>query len=522
MRHGVKTTRGRSSVGATALIGTLLLQAALTPPALGAGASFTSGVASGDVTPSSAILWTRAVTEVSDAKIKVEVWKDGECLTDKKAFKADATPHAASDFTVKVDAIGLEPSTAYCYRFRGGAEAFSPVGRFETAPAPEQPASVHFTYNGDMDGTRVGGVPVFGDFEILDSMRAEAGDFSVLLGDTIYSDSGHRPTGPATTLAEYRAAYRENRSIQALPDYLASTSLYAQLDDHEVHNDFDGQTVDPARYAAGRQAFLEYMPIRESFLSDPSCAGDPLYRKFSWGSEIDIFVPDERSCRSGDVAVNPCLGDLAPTLPAPLRQAPPFNQFLSPNPPAGCLEAIFDPTRTVLGPVQKQMLKNDLLNSTATVKYVLNEYPILQYHALPYDRWEGYGAERNELLDFIRSNGISNVVFLTTDHHATIQNQVSVDRFLDDGPIAHEFVTGPVATDTLQQEVLDVVGPAGLQAFQGLLTLNGVDCRHLDQFSYGDVTYDSSSDTTTVASLDVDGGPIQDQLSAASCSATVP
>jgi alkaline phosphatase D len=502
----------------------LLAVAGLAPAsALAAGASFTDGVASGDATPTAAILWTRAVPDKPGGQIKLEVWKDSACLHGHKAFqRGNIEPTASSDFTVKVDATGLEPGTRYCYRFRRGDEAFSPVGRFETAPDPGVAASVHFTYNGDMDGTRVAGAPVFGNFEILDSMRAEAGDFSVLLGDTIYSDSGHRPTGPATTLAEYRAAYRENRSIPALPDYLASTSIYAQLDDHEVQNDFDGQTVDPARYAAGRQAFLEYMPIRESFLADPSCAGDPLYRRFSWGSEVDILVPDERSCRSGDVTVTPCLGDLAPTLPPQLRQSPPFNQFLAPNPPAGCLAAIFDPNRTVLGPVQKRALKNDLLSSTAKVKYVLNEYPILQYHALPYDRWEGYGAERNELLNFIRANGISNVVFLTTDHHATIQNQVSVDRFLDNTPIAHDFVTGPVATDTLQQEVLDAVGTAGLQAFQGLLSLNGVDCRHLDRFSYGDVSYDSSSDSTDVASLDVNGNPIQDQLSSANCGQSLP
>jgi alkaline phosphatase D len=202
--------------------------------AVAAGASFADGVASGDATSTATILWTRAVPDKPGGQIKLEVWRDSACLHGQTAFqRSNIAPTAASDFTVKVDATGLEPGTRYCYRFRHG-DAASPVGRFETAPDPAASASVHFTYDGDMDGTRVAGVPVFGNFEILDSMRAEAGDFSVLLGDTIYSDSGHRPTGPATTLAEYRAAYRENRSIPALPDYLASTSVYAQLDDHEV------------------------------------------------------------------------------------------------------------------------------------------------------------------------------------------------------------------------------------------------------------------------------------------------
>jgi hypothetical protein len=63
---------------------------------------------------------------------------------------------------------------------------------------------------------------------------------------------------------------------------------------------------------------------------------------------------------------------------------------------------------------------------------------------------------------------------------------------------------------------------ARLQAFLGLLSLNGVDCRHLDQFSYGDVSYDGSADSAAVASLDVDGNPIQDRLSSASCVQSLP
>jgi phosphodiesterase/alkaline phosphatase D-like protein len=312
--------------------------------AFAAGASFADGVASGDATSTATILWTRAVPDKPGGQIKLEVWRDSACLHGQKAFqRSNIAPTAASDFTVKVDATGLEPGTRYCYRFRHG-DAASPVGRFETAPDPAASASVHFTYDGDMDGTRVAGVPVFGNFEILDSMRAEAGDFSVLLGDTIYSDSGP-------------PAHRSGHDAGGVPGRLPGKPLdpgAARLPGVDVglrparrprgQNDFDGQTVNPARYAAGRQAFLEYMPIRERFLADPSCAGDPLYRKFSWGSEVDIFVPDVRSCRSGDVTVNPCLGDLAPTLPPQLRQSPPFNLFLAPDPPAGCLAAIFVPT----------------------------------------------------------------------------------------------------------------------------------------------------------------------------------
>ena len=44
---------------------------------------------------------------------------------------------------------------------------------------------------------------------------------------------------------------------------------------------------------------------------------------------------------------------------------------------------------------------------------IINEVPIQQFYALPYDRWEGYEAERQELLEFLK-NRVENAVFL--DH----------------------------------------------------------------------------------------------------------
>jgi phosphodiesterase/alkaline phosphatase D-like protein len=382
---------------------------------------------------------------------------------------------------------------------------------------------VKFTYTADSDGTRVGGNPAFNNFEVLQAARLENGDFFVYLGDTIYADSSFRPA-PATTLDEYHAAYRENRTYPNLTDLLKSTSTYAQADDHEVFNDYDGQTVDPARYAAGIGAFLDYMPLRESGLpNDPTCAGAPLFRAFHWGSEVDVIVPDERSCRSGDVAVA-CGGDLAPTLPTPFRVA--FG--LSPAPPPGCLAAINNPIRTMLGPVQKQAFKDALLNSTAKFKFVLNEYPIQQFWALPYDRWEGYAAERNEILNFIHDpdnnpgtdDSIDNVVFLTTDTHATIVNEVFRDRFenglLPPTTIAQEVVTGPIATYTFQQTIINlfgpVVGPVRVAQLQAALSLAGVDCRNLDKDSYGLVEVNASLGTATVTAKDQNGAPVLNQV----------
>jgi alkaline phosphatase D len=491
--------------------------AAIASPGLAGGyaappVQFTHGVASGDVTEHRAILWTRVD---GPAFIQVEVWPESSCLTGRRAFTWFARSSAAKDFTIKIDAFWLRSGTPYCYRFKQlGGSAISPVGRFVTAPREDRPASIKFTYTGDSDGTKVNGVPFHNNFQVLDRAREENGSFFVYNGDTIYSDSSLRPA-PATTLDEYRSLYKETRAgYPALTNLLASTSTYALMDDHEVVNDYDGLTVDPARYAAGRKAFLEYMPIRPSrILRDPSCAGNPLYGEFEWGSEIDVFVLDERSCRSGDVAAT-CQSDLAPTVPTAIRTSPFFSLFVKPAPPPGCLDAIFDPSRTMLGPVQKKRFLEELADSDAKYKYVISELGIQQFFALPYDRWEGYGAERNEVLSFIRDEGIENVIFLTTDNHANLVNEVFIDRFENcptpPGPnmecalahppntIANELITGPIATFSLEKEIRSGFGSLAVIAFNAILDVAGLDCRDLDEFSYGVINQDSAAGTSRV------------------------
>jgi phosphodiesterase/alkaline phosphatase D-like protein len=491
---------------------------ALAAPAM--AVTFPDGVASGDVTSTRAILWTRSDTNTN---IKVEVFNNA-ALHPPKIFIGKFKTTAARDGTVKIDAAGLTPNTQYWYQFKKDLDV-SDVGTFRTAPDPNTPANAKFTYTGDSDGTRVNGVPSFNNFEVLPQAQAENGDFFVMNGDTIYSDSSFRPSGPATTLPEYQAAHNEVRGYPNMKNILESTSTYATMDDHEVVNDYDAETVNPARYAAGRRAFLDYWPVRETgLLHDPSCAGDPLYRTFHWGSNVDIFVLDERSCRSHEALAacpSPLTGvDLGPTLPPSVRAIFPFNQFLTPNPAPGCLNEVNSSARTLLGPVQKAKFEQDLVNSTAQYKMVVNEDPIQQFFALPYDRWEGYGADRTDILNTIRNNGIDNVLFLTTDSHATIQNQVFMNRFGDPGEIANEMVTGPIATNTFQAEVIAFAGLSGLAAFNATLNLVQIDCRNLNQNSYAVVNATSGGNATITSKTDT-GVPVISQTNASvQCSGT--
>ena len=185
--------------------------------------------------------------------------------------------------------------------------------------------------------------------------------------------------------------------------------------------------------------------------------------------------------------------------------------------------SLFEPSRTFLGPVQKALFKQALLDSTAKFKFVINELPIQQFWALPYDRWEGYGAERNEILNFIRDNAIENVVFLATDIHANLVNDVFIDVFADDETIAQEFVTGPIARTTFGENVAGVIGEGGLLAFQGVVLglLFEVECQALDDVSYGVVEVDATAGTATIRLKDDTGAVLADDLTALPCVQTL-
>lgn len=96
--------------------------------------SFVHGVASGDPLSDRVILWTRITPpagHTADIPVQWEVATDAAFTT--VVAKGQATATAAKDFTVKVDATGLKPATAYHYRFKAYA-AQSATARTRTLP----------------------------------------------------------------------------------------------------------------------------------------------------------------------------------------------------------------------------------------------------------------------------------------------------------------------------------------------------------------------------------------------------
>jgi alkaline phosphatase D len=504
---------------------TVLLEAA---PAAQAARGFKFGVAAGDVTSSSAVMWGKA-NKAGGYSLDVATNRRFRNL--KPHF---VTARKSHDNTVQLRVRRLKPNTRYWFRFVGNHRARSDVGTFRTAPNPSQSTTIKFAWSGDQDFNSEPGKtqPFWNDGGVLRRMKAERNAFNIMLGDTIYTDSEvpGRLRPLALTVRRKWAKYKVNLGIRALRALRGSAGYYSQWDDHEFVNDFspaqntfhategvrvnmNGRTL----LRRGRQAFRDYAPVLWT-------KSRGLYRKFRWGSNLELFFLDERSFRSANADIggacnNPQTGsqDFAPTLPQPYRTAfsALYRPFAEPIPQA-CLDRIRDPSRTFLGRRQRIRFLRDVKRSQARFKVIINELPIQQYYINPYDGWEGFEADRQRVLNGLQ--GVKNVIFLSTDVHATLVNDARFQTLESGGPKNSgitDISVGPSATRNFGLELENATGRPGIGTLADSLFLTpqppgglGMRCSVLDKFSYGQV--EVTRNRLTVTPKDIDGNPLTD------------
>jgi alkaline phosphatase D len=219
-------------------------------------------------------------------------------------------------------------------------------------------------------------------------------DFFILAGDTTYNDS-------ATTLSQYRAKWLGQIAQTTFQDVLTSTGNFATWDDHEVDNDWNPETFDKTRLANATQTFFEHLPVRRHATSP-----NRIWRGYQWGETLELFVLDSRGERKPSTATGP------------------NAQYLS--------------------PAQMTWLKTGLSTSTATFKVIVTSVPITNmpgvWDVFPNDRWEGYPAQRKELLDHITSTGIKGTLFVAGDFHLGASSSVEPSG---PGAALREVFVGP-------------------------------------------------------------------------------
>ena len=437
---------------------------------------FPNGVAAGEVTPDSAILWARSTVP---GFVRFTVSTNA---TLEPQIASIIVTNTQPEVPLKALVTGLAPGTRHHYRVQdsSGDSAF---GTFRTASAAQASTGLRFGVSGDSRGD-------LAPFPALANVPSRRLDFFVNLGDTIYADvpSPVVTNSQARTLDQFRRKHGEvlgsQLGLPAMADLRASTALFATIDDHEVINDFAGGAEiasdtrfdatgklinDTPLYRDGVQAFTEYHPILGRSYSTPGVTrtdGKPkLYRALRQGLDASFFLLDTRSFRDRELS--------APEDPTNPQQVGAFlYQSFDLNPLNG--QAL--PRRTLLGRAQLAELESDLLaaeKAGVAWKFVGVPEPIQNLGVLAAgDRFEGYAAERSELLGFIHTNRIRNVVFVSADIHGTLVNNLSYQPGTPASPPipirAWEISTGAIAYDApFGPTVLDLAG--GVSSGSGTL-----------------------------------------------------
>ncbi len=318
------------------------------------GSDFLSqGVAVGDVSSQSALLWLRTdgPASVQIEWATVSRWERASKLATVVApvsRTASITTTAETDYTLTIPLEGLSPATRYRYHVLVGSAdqttrqlpaSLVARGEFSTLPDEKTSAAVTFAWSGDLGGQgrcRQG-------VEWLSHLRCDPATQSRLLSSfsairfmAIISALRRRtnrvPISKPTTLQTYRLRHRYQRGAEALQQFLETMPVYVVWDDHEVRNNFAGPFEE--QMPAGRQALREYWPIA-SPVDDPH----RLYRRVRYGADLELFILDTRQYRS--------------------RNADPDG-----------------PAKTMLGAAQLAWLLDGLRTSTATWKVIVTSVPL--------------------------------------------------------------------------------------------------------------------------------------------------
>ncbi|WP_028781087.1 alkaline phosphatase D family protein [Shewanella sp. 38A_GOM-205m] len=466
-------------------------------------ADFLHGVASGDPTQDAVIIWTRVTPQTAgDVRVSWQVSRDG-AFSDL-VTTGEMVTNAERDYTVKVDAIGLESGSRYFYRFMTGDKT-STVGMTKTLP------------EGAVDSVKLAVMSCAnfpaGYFNVYE-LAAQRDDLDAMLhlGDYIYeygrggyasehaAELGREvlPAGELLSLSDYRTRYGQYRGDASLQKLHAKLPFITVWDDHEVANDTwkdgaenhnQGEGDFDARKQAALQAYFEWLPIR------PWREGnhEEIYRSFSFGDLLDLHMLDTRVlARDKQLDYGNYLD--------PATGAFNDQQFLA---------DVTDTQRTLLGQTQLLWLQGKLLQSSAKwqllgqqilmgrmmlpaaiatqqlsipqfaelaalaqlaaraqagdptltqaeltylaanqAKLTPEVLALLQLPSIPYnlDAWDGYAYEREVVLATARASG-KNLVVIAGDTHNAWANDLK-DK--DGNMVGVEFATSSVSSPGLE------------------------------------------------------------------------
>jgi alkaline phosphatase D len=410
---------------------------------------FALGVASGDPAPDGFVIWTKIAPKplgrgggMPKKPVEVEWSVATDAAMRHVARKGTAIAHPELGHAVHVEVGGLDPARDYYYRFAIGTER-SRVGRARTLP-PAGAALAQIRFG-------IAGCQRYEDgfFTAYRHLADEHFDFVYHYGDYIYERRVMRPgerdlpiarvmpgdPDECYTLDDYRHRYSLYQLDPDLQAAHASAPFVMSFDDHEVSNDWAGDTTEDnappelflLRRAAAFQAWYEHVPVRKAQL--PRGPDIQMYRRFAVGDLIAMNVLDTRQFRSPQV----CGGGRK----------------------ANCAEALA-PGRTMMGAAQERWLSDGFKTSKSRWTALAQQVIMMRNDADPepgnflpsVDKWDGQVAARDRLFAAIEEAKVGNLVALAGDIHNNWAGELK-KNFLDEKSttVGVEFVGTSVSTD---------------------------------------------------------------------------
>jgi alkaline phosphatase D len=339
----------------------------------------------------SALIWVQAEAA---GPIDIGWHVDGDATLHN--LRVDAK--AEDDFVVSARLTGLTPGARVAYVVAGDGDRREGALRAQpywtrNADAPDISIAIGSCYFLADPDPRWGGQSYGGGFEIFDSIAGKNPDLMIWMGDNLYFQAQDE-LDPSAMAARYRRQ-RAHRPLQKL---LTAAPQIAIWDDH----DYGPNDADLSYTMKGTSLALFKRYWANPSFGLPEVPG--VFGRARFG-DVDIFLLDDRYYRSANLLKD----DL--------------------------------PDKTMFGAAQMAWLKSALVYSKAPIKLIVNGSQMWNRT----NRFEGFNhfeAEQKAFTDFLASQRIEGVIFLTGDRH--FSQILKIDR--PNAYSFYEFTSSPLTS----------------------------------------------------------------------------